>query len=121
MAVRRGKRRKRERRQRDPQSPQVEPQPSEPPSSRQSRPRRQRKPLAERSPFVPAFFALLCLLGAVFTAVNYGLGTKSYGNLAFAGLYVVLAGIEGYVAYRVYRARQAARPKVDNTFTRTDS
>jgi len=52
---------------------------------------------------VPAGLAVLCVLGALFTVAVFR-GKASVG-LIWAVVYVVLAVIEAFLAYRIFRAR----------------
>lgn len=101
VSIRRGKRRRRERRHRDSESVgEATPVVQEQPAPRA--PRRGPKPLAQRSPLFPAGVAVLCLVGAVFTAVTNRSGSFP---LVIAVVYLGLGVVEGFIAYRIYRAR----------------
>lgn len=102
MSLQRGKRRRRERRRReDGFGPTSEPEILAKPEPAR-RGRRQAKPLSSRSPVLPAVFAVLCVVGAFFTLAGY---RASHWNVAFAGFYLLLAIVEAYLAFRIYRAR----------------
>jgi len=80
------------------------------------------KPLSQRSPIVPAFFAFICLCGGLFSVFVYQ-GTKkvpvphhpgtfhlvttgpSTFSIILGVFYLTLAVVEGFIAYRIYRAR----------------
>jgi hypothetical protein len=101
VAIQKGKRKKRVRRVLDggvpspAQTPPVESTPKKP-----SR-RRPQKPLSEKSIVLPLFLTVICVIGAFYgffylKSPVWGIG------------YLVLTVIEGFIAFRIYRARKAA-------------
>jgi hypothetical protein len=103
MSLNRGKRRRRERRRGDGLTPAPEEEPSAKPGPSQAKRRQGPKPLAERSPILPASFAVICVLGAFLTGTASR--WKGTTTMIFVVLYLVLAVIEAFVAYKIYRAR----------------
>jgi hypothetical protein len=117
MAMNKGKRKRRQRRRFDDD---YMPQPAQTASTKsEPKPTRGRKPLAERSPIVPAGATILCMVGAVFTLLIYrpistvkshGVITHVTGSPSGLGLilgvfYVVLAVVEGFLTYKIRQAR----------------
>ena len=104
MSLSRGKRKRRDRRRRDGEFV-VEDEPSSVPvKEKPKRPERVRKPLAARSPIVPAVLAVVCVVGAVFTLIVYH-GKGQTTGLLWATFYLFLAAVEIFIAIRIYRAR----------------
>jgi len=77
--------------------------------------KRRTKPLAERSPITPAVFAVICVLGSAYTLFFVPNSKIVHGKPVPTGastfeivtgiVYFVLALVEAYIAYRIYRAR----------------
>ncbi len=108
MAVQKGKRRRRpRRRERDGEEYVPVEAPSREVKSAPSPRRRGSKPLKERSPIVAAFFSVLCVIGAVVTAIGFKNQLNSHHliNFMFVGLYLVLAGVQAFLAVQIYKAR----------------
>jgi hypothetical protein len=103
MSLNRGKRRRRDRRRRDDDDVVQTEEMEQPSSAAPKRTPRARKSMAERSPLLPAGLAVVCLFGAIFTAIVYK-GSPKIG-LLWGVFYLFLAAVEAYLAYRIYRAR----------------
>jgi hypothetical protein len=104
MSLNRGKRRRRERRRSDEPAESISEEQSAEPAPEVQRRRRGPKPLADRSPILPAAFAVICVVGAFLTYNAYGHHSGVYG-VVFPVFYLVLALIEGVIAYKIFRAR----------------
>ena len=131
MSLNRGKRRRKVRRRGEFDSDVVEQSPDA--TTREKKPpsrQRIRKPLAERSAVIPTFLAGICVLGAgfMFFAARpiekvperlHGHIVHLHGHVVYTNMvanpssfdiflaifYLVLGGIEGFIAFRIYRAR----------------
>jgi hypothetical protein len=107
MAVQKGKKRRRPRR-RDRDGEEYTPiEMPAPTSASTSGPRRRGgKPLKERSPVVAALIAVFCVIGAGLTAYTSRnqLATHKIDFL-FIGLYPVLAAVQAFLAFQIYKAK----------------